>query len=262
MKREKQHSSSKSWTAKNQEIRGQRARQRQLDYQENKANELKGSEKHVALEMLQRSALVRQRLEQYGEISDQAKILEVGSGAHGLIFGFGKGLTIGVDPLAADYKRLFPVWQGNVQTIAAIGEKLPFADDSFDVVLSDNVIDHAENPIGILEDIVRVLKRSGLLYFTVNVHHPIYSLASAAHGLWNGLGVKYEISPFADHTVHFTESRIKAAMAKLPLKILHESSNVNEKKSALRSAKSFDAETIIKKMFYKNALFQMIAVRR
>lgn len=262
MEQNSRHFSLKSWLDEKHELRGRRALERQLDYQENKAAEVKGSEKTIALEIIQRSALIRQRLEEYGKISDQAKVLEVGSGAHGLIFGFGKGLMVGIDPLAVDYKRLFPIWQGNVQTIAAIGEKLPFADASFDVVLSDNVIDHAENPIGVLEDIVRVLKPSGLLYFTVNIHHPIYSLASAAHGVWNNLGIKYEISPFADHTVHFSENQIKAAISNLPLKVLHESSNISQKKSALRNAKSYDAEAIFKKMFYKNALFQMIAVRR
>jgi ubiquinone/menaquinone biosynthesis C-methylase UbiE len=186
----------------------------------------------------------------------------VGSGAHGLIFGFGKGLAVGIDPLAVYYKRLFPKWQGRVQTIAAIGEKLPFADSSFDIVLSDNVIDHAENPIAILKDITRVLKPSGLLYFTVNIHHPIYSLASDVHGLWNALGIRYEISPFADHTIHFTENRIKKVFSDLPLKILHENSNVRELKSNYKGIKFHNPEVLFKKMFFKNALFQVIAARK
>lgn len=258
---EEKYSPLQGWITEKRKQRGRRALERQLDYQENKAEELKGQEKEIVLGLMRRTASIRQRLEKYGAISADAKILEVGSGAHGLIFCFGKGLTVGIDPLAVDYKRLFPTWQASAQTIAAIGERLPFADSSFDVVLSDNVIDHAENPIAILKDIVRVLKPSGLLYFTVNIHHPIYSMASAAHGLWNSLGIRYEISPFADHTVHFTESRIKKALSDLPLKILHESSDVSKIKAGNKSIKADNAEMLIKKVFFKNALFEVIASR-
>jgi SAM-dependent methyltransferase len=259
--KEDKHSSLGSWIAEKRKQRGRRALERQLDYQENKAEELKGQEKEFILGLMRRTASIRQRLEKYGAVSDDSKILEVGSGAHGLIFCFGKGRAVGIDPLAVDYKRLFPKWQASAQTIAATGERLPFADSSFDLVLSDNVIDHAENPIAILKDISRVLKPSGLLYFTVNVHHPIYSLASAAHGLWNFLGIRYEISPFADHTAHFTENRIKKALSDLPLKILHESSDVSKIKAGNKSIKADNAELLIKKVFFKNALFEVIASR-
>ena len=258
---EDKYSPFRGWIAEKHKQRGRRALERQLDYQENKAEELKGQEKDFILALMLRSTAIRQRLEKYGAISDDSKILEVGSGAHGLIFCFGKGRVVGIDPLAVDYKRLFPRWQASAQIIAAIGERLPFADSSFDIVLSDNVIDHAENPIAILKDIVRVLKPSGLLYFTVNIHHPIYSLASAAHGLWSALGIRYEISPFADHTVHFTENRIKKTLSALPLKILHESSDVSKIKAGNKSIKADNAEMLIKKVFFKNALFEVIASR-
>lgn len=256
------NTSSKGFTAEKRRQRGRRALERQLEYQEAKAEDLKGQEKEFVLGLMMRTRALRQRLENYRTITDDAKILEVGSGAHGLIFCFGSGLTVGIDPLAADYKRLFPKWQASAQTVAAIGERMPFADSSFDVVLSDNVIDHAENPLAILDDIVRVLKPSGLLYFTVNIHHPVYSLASAAHGWWNALGIRYEISPFADHTAHFTERRIKKAVADLPLEILHESTDISQIKSENRSAKPENAEMLFKKLFFKNALYEVIAVRR
>jgi len=138
--------------------RGDRALERQLVYQQEKARLLEKNERQIVLEIFQRANLVCQRLKKFQPISGESRVLEVGSGAHGLIFGLGNKFGIGIDPLAEHYKRLFPVWQGNAQTIVAIGEKLPFSDSSFDVVLSDNVIDHAQNPIAILEEITRVLK--------------------------------------------------------------------------------------------------------
>jgi SAM-dependent methyltransferase len=212
-----------------------------------------------------RAQTIRRRLEEIRSISDEARILEVGSGAHGLIFGFGGSnngnFGVGVDPLAVDYKRLFPAWQRNTQTLAAIGEELPFADAAFDVVLSDNVIDHAEKPVKITEELARVLMPGGLLYFTVNVHHPIYELASKAHGVWNALGVRFEISPFADHTVHFTENEIKRVMRRLPINVLQENSTIEQTKAANRQSKSINAEEQLKRIFFKNAVYEMIAVR-
>ncbi len=251
----------KTWLEKKQSERGRRALERQLEYQEKKAKETIRNDDEFLLNMFARARAIRQKLEEVQPIAADASVLEVGSGAHGLIFGFGGGLGVGIDPLAVDYKRLFPKWQENARTIAAIGEQLPFADGAFDVVLSDNVIDHAENPLKIVEELVRVLKKDGLLYFTVNIHHPLYNLASRAHGAWNALGIKFELSPFADHTVHFTEDRMKDFFARLPLKILQQNSTVNQTKAAYKQIKSPSAEQRLKKIFFKNALFEIIAKR-
>jgi SAM-dependent methyltransferase len=250
------------WTAEKQYRRGMRARERQLDYQEKKAEDFQEEAKAALITIVSRARAIRQRLEKVQSIPDQARVLEVGSGAHGLIFGFGGEFGVGVDPLAVDYKRLFPTWQQSAQTVAAIGEELPFADASFDVVLSDNVIDHAEKPLKIIDELTRVLKPGGLLYFTVNIHHPIYDAASKAHGAWNALGIRFELSPFADHTIHLTENRIKSVMARQPIKIIEENSTVKETKAGYRRSKSLNPEQLLKKVFFKNALYEVIAVRK
>lgn len=253
---------SESWLARKQRERGRRALERQLEYQEKKAAALGSSQDELVRSNFLRCQVLRRRLEGIKTIGSDAKVLEVGSGAHGLIFGFGAKLGIGVDPLAVDYKRLFPSLQDQTITLAAIGEELPFATESFDVVLSDNVIDHATRPLAILDELVRVLKKGGLLYFTVNIHHPIYSLASHAHGAWNALGLKLELSAFTDHTVHLTERRISDAFERLPVDIVERSSTIAETKAAYRHSKEKDADTLLKKLFYKNALFEAIAIKR
>ena len=178
--------------------RAQRALTRQLSYQEHKANSIRGRERDIVLAMMRSSSKVRGILKCVHPICPEARVLEVGSGAQGLIFFFGAERGVGVDPLAQSYAELFPEWQSRVATIAAFGESLPFAESSFDIVLCDNVVDHAESPAGIVAEIARVLKPSGLLYFTVNIHHPIYALASRIHAAWNDLGIRHEIGPFAD----------------------------------------------------------------
>ena len=248
------------WFARKQKERGRRALERQLDYQENKSVEL-GDSPEMPRNLFLHSQAVRQKLERVRHIETTDKILEVGCGAHGVVFGFGANFCVGIDPLAVDYKRLFPKWQGNAMTTAAIGEQLPFDDASFEIVLSDNVIDHAEKPVEIVDELVRVLKPGGVLYFTVNIHHPVYDLASRAHGAWNALGLKLELSAFADHTVHFTESQIKNVFARQPLKIVEQTDTITETKAQHRVEKEINPDALLKKLFFKNALFEVIAVR-
>jgi SAM-dependent methyltransferase len=250
-----------TWFTRKRRSRGRRALERQLEYQKAKALSLRSGQDNLVRSNFLRCQVLRQRLERIKPIPEVARVLEVGSGAHGLVFGFGASFGVGIDPLAVDYKRLFPALQSRAITVTAIGEELPFPDASFDVVLSDNVIDHAEQPLKILDELVRVLRPGALLYFTVNIHHPIYELASKAHGAWNALGLKLELSAFADHTVHLSEKRISDAFTHLPLEIVERSSNIAETKAAYRRSKRFDADTLMKKVFFKNALFELIAIR-
>jgi SAM-dependent methyltransferase len=238
-----------------------RALERQLEYQEKKAQHVKGHEAEVIAAMQRSSQRVRDVLETYQTIADDARVIEVGSGAHGLIFYFGTRHGVGVDPLAVSYRNLFPRWQNSAATIAAAGEHLPFSDASFDVVLCDNVVDHAESPAGIVGELVRILKPGGLLYFTVNIHHPVYALAAGVHSGWRALGVPYEIGPFADHTTHLTLPAASRLFQQLPLEILSEKSNIAEARARARKQPPRHVGDRLKRVFFKNALFEVVGRR-
>lgn len=242
--------------------RSARALSRQLAYQNLKSQKVQGREADVLAAMSRASQRVRSMLEEVKAVKPDARVLEVGSGAHGLIFSFGTHNGIGLDPLAVQYASLFPKWQRNAAMVAAVGESLPFADESFDIVLSDNVVDHAERPATILAEMSRVLAPAGLLYFTVNVHHPLYAVASAVHNCWNMLGIPYEITPFADHTVHFTLNKAKGLFDGLPLNILRERAYIAEALEMSRRSRARHAGDRIKSLFFKNALFEVVAVRK
>jgi SAM-dependent methyltransferase len=240
--------------------RAARALERQLQYQQRKAARVRGREAQIVTAMAQWSADVRARLDAARPIAPDARVLEVGSGAHGLIFRFDTSHRVGIDPLAHHYARLFPRWQGDATTLSARGEALPFADRSLDVVLCDNVVDHAEAPARIVAEIARVLSPSGILYFTVNVHHAVYSLASGVHGLWRWAGVPFEVGPFADHTVHLTTRGARALFVDQPLRIVHETTDLALARTrASRAARH--AGDLLKRVFFKNALYEVIAVR-
>ena len=238
-----------------------RALERQLKYQEMKAQHLNGREAEVIVAMQRSSKRVRDLLETFQTIADDARVIEVGSGAHGLIFYFGAKRGVGVDPLAVSYGGLFPRWQNCAATIAAVGEQLPFANESFDVVLCDNVVDHAESPKQIVAELVRILRPGGLLFFTVNIHHPVYAVAAGLHSGWRGLGIPYEIGPFADHTTHLTLPAAADLFKGLPLETLSEKSNIDEARARARKQPARHMGDRLKRVFFKNALYELVARR-
>jgi SAM-dependent methyltransferase len=242
-------------------MRARRALERQLAYQRAKAAHAVGREGEYVAAMRARSAHVRARLEEFRPVAANARVLEVGSGAHGLVFYFGTTRGVGVDPLACEYAALFPAWQRRARTIAAEGERLPFADSSFDLVLCDNVVDHAEDPAGIVRELARVLAPGGIVYFTVNFHHAVYNTAARMHAAWNAAGIRYEIGPFADHTVHLTLEGARRLFRGLPLRVLEERHDETEARALARLRPPRHAGDRLKRLFFKNALYELIAER-
>jgi len=251
-----------SWREKTRRRLAQRALERQLEYQQRKAQNVRGREDEIILAMKRSSQRVRDLLESFQPIANDARVIEVGSGAHGLIFYFGSNRGVGVDPLAVSYGGLFPQWQKRAATVAAVGESLPFADRSFDVVLCDNVVDHAESPSRIVRELARILKPGGLLYFTVNVHHRVYSVAAGVHSSWRAVGLPYEVGPFADHTTHLTLEAAEQLFRGLPLEILSAKSNIEEARARARKQAPRHAGDRLKRLFFKNALYEVVARRK
>jgi SAM-dependent methyltransferase len=242
--------------------RARRALERQLAYQEAKALAMPEDTRALELQLSEYARRVRARIERYRPIEPGARVLEVGSGAHGLVFFLGIDGAIGVDPLADEYARLFPRWQSRATTIAAYGEALPFESESFDVVLSDNVVDHAESPETIAYELARVLAPGGVLYFTVNVHHPVYGIASRLHAFAQGLNLPLEIRPFADHTVHLTENEARHLFDGLDLRIVHLELEKDDVGALARGAFARRAGTdLLKLAFFKNARFELVAIK-
>jgi SAM-dependent methyltransferase len=250
-----------NWFVRKQARRAARALERQRAYQDDKSRKNVGDLSLLERTVVGNATEVRARLERIRSLGPATRVLEVGSGAHGLVFFLGLAQAVGVDPLAGTYATQFPQWQRRARTVAAYGEALPFASGSFDLVLCDNVVDHAESPGRIVAEIARVLAPGGLLYFTVNVHHGIYALASAAHGCWNAVGLRYEIGPFADHTVHLTPRRAQRLFMRQPMRPLHQDIGIAAALAAAREQPARHVGDWLKRLFYKNARWELIAVR-
>jgi SAM-dependent methyltransferase len=129
------------------------------------------------------------------------------------------------------------------------------------VVLCDNVVDHAEDPRRIIAEIVRVMKPGALLYFEVNVHHPLYRAAAALHAGWRALGLPFEITPFADHTYHFTRDGAARLFEGLALKKASESDTIAVETRRQRRAPLRRPSDLLKRVFFKNAAYEVIAIK-
>lgn len=107
-----------------------------------------------------------------------ADVIEVGAGPVGIVPYLRCSRRVATDPLnnlfeaeTAYRKYRDKARELGVSYVQAKGEKLPFEDQEFDLLITDNVLDHTESPDKILSEARRVLKPGGIMYLRVNVYH-------------------------------------------------------------------------------------------
>ena len=112
--------------------------------------------------------LFRERILAY--LQPESVVLDLGAGA-GIVSQMNfRGLPaqmcgVDLDPRVVDNPMLD---EGRVASATGI----PFEDNRFDVVFSDNVLEHLEEPLQVFREVVRVLKPGGVFLFkTPNKYH-------------------------------------------------------------------------------------------
>lgn len=98
-------------------------------------------------------------------LDKNTKILQIGCGPEDVIDYFSTGKLYAIDPLAEFYKKKFNLNYKKVTFVQARGEEIPFEDNSFDIVILANVLDHVENPQKVLSEIRRVMKKNAVFHF-------------------------------------------------------------------------------------------------
>jgi len=108
------------------------------------------------------------------DINHNTVILEIGSGAAGGITYIKSNNKYAIDPLENFFnknKSWVQFRDKKVNYFQGKGEALPFEDSFFDLIIIDNVLDHCDNPIAVLNEINRSLKIGGLIFFRQNVYN-------------------------------------------------------------------------------------------
>ena len=136
------------------------------------------------------------------------------------------GLEYEFERAAEAGRRLAPA-----QVVCAAGEHLPYPDDSFDVILSNEVIEHMRDDGLAVREAVRVLRRGGrLLLFCPNRWYPVEQ-----HGVyWRGRYIFGNIplvnylpdslrNKLAPHVRAYTGRSLRKLFAGLPVKIIRHS---------------------------------------
>lgn len=118
-----------------------------------------------------------------GDATPATKVLEVGCGLISpLEFSEGSAEITAIDPLVGAYQDLIDLHGRRVRYLQESGEAIAFEDGTFDAVVCINVIDHTPNANHMEQEMRRVLKTGGKLFFGVNFDQ---ALSPAHYGLWN-----------------------------------------------------------------------------
>lgn len=141
--------------------------------------------------------LFRERI--LDQIKPDSVILDLGAGAgivsqmnfKGLV---GKVCGVDLDPRVADNPMLD---EGRVSDAGEV----PYGDGLFDVVFSDNVLEHLDTPLAVYREVVRVLKPGGVFMFkTTNKWHYMPTIARLTphgfHQFVNRLRGRAEVDTF------------------------------------------------------------------
>ena len=116
-------------------------------------------------------------LQKYTSLESK-KLLEIGSGFGVNIAAWIKHFNVdgyGVEPGSEGFNDSYDASRklldangiDSNRILDARGENLPFDDESFDIVYSANVLEHTDDPIRVLTEAVRILKKGGILYFEI-----------------------------------------------------------------------------------------------
>jgi len=112
--------------------------------------------------------------------SSSPRLLDIGCGTGAnlpMLRDFaGMGSIVGADfsPLALQFAQSHPASQ-NVRLVRADGLKLPFADDSFDIVTMLDVLEHLSDDCLALQEVRRVLRPGGALVWSVPAYQKLWS---------------------------------------------------------------------------------------
>lgn len=122
-------------------------------------------------------ALLAEVLERCGVDEDWLRdkvVMSIGCGCSGDLLEWPAAVKIGIDPLLYAYQRLGMLGDDAPGTPRTLGlsvsaESTPLLDDSADLVVCRNMLDHVPRPPAAVAEIARILRPDGLLFLGVDI---------------------------------------------------------------------------------------------
>lgn len=144
----------------------------------------------------------------------RARVLHVGPAGHGEIHHLPARERWAAEPLAIalDLAGRLDRTEG-LRWVAAMGERLPFADAWFSAALLPNVIDHVADPARLLEELSRCLAPGAPVWISGHVARAPFASLLAALG-------RTRIGYFAGHPWAFSERSLDALVSGAGLSIV------------------------------------------
>ena len=131
-----------------------------------------------------------------GRLSPGSRVLDLGSGAgtDSLIAaqmvgkqGHVTGIDMTPEMLAKARAAAAEMGVSNIEFVESEAERLPFPDESFDVVISNGVIDLIPNKDAVFGELFRVLAPGGLIQIAdVTIQNPVSAEGRRNIDLWTG----------------------------------------------------------------------------
>jgi SAM-dependent methyltransferase len=111
-----------------------------------------------------------------GYLTADSRVLDLGCGRGGVVELFWPDvkLAAGLDP---DSPSLREHRAPRMPRLRGVGERLPFANESFDLVVCLWVLEHLKEPAAVLREVARVLRPRGhFVFLTPNLRNPLLVL--------------------------------------------------------------------------------------
>jgi SAM-dependent methyltransferase len=111
-----------------------------------------------------------------GYLTPDSRVLDLGCGRGGVVELFWRDvkLAAGLDP---DSPSLTEHRAQGMPILRGVGEHLPFAGESFDLVVCLWVLEHVRQPLTVLSEVARVLRPGGhFVFLTPNLRNPLLLL--------------------------------------------------------------------------------------
>ncbi len=160
---------------------------------------------------------------------------------NGIVFEIGVGLGAYLSRLAdhaqqaigldVEHERTRETHKFVDEVLCGVGEFLPFPDDSFDLILSNEVLEHVQNDVKSIQEMIRTLKPGGrLVIFCPNRGYPYETHGIYWHGNYkfgNIPLVNYLPDPWRNklvpHVRAYSRKQLKQLFAGFPVKFIQKS---------------------------------------